>query len=298
MSALYLPIFFENDWIHQKYYGWKTFYEEKFFKILLQRKGPIKRYLILSCSNDKLLIEKHLTCLKIFNPLSEIILQDFSDEGVAQRLIAGKIFLRAGKKSRMLNSATFVIDLSHDEDVLSKKMHSDYRRERKKALEQGIVIDFIHKPLEHSLNIFFERYKKLALEHALDIPSRSLIESMLSQGSLMLVQARSADSILSMALIYLTMEKGFYLYGVSGQSKNDGSGKMLHWETIKYLKNRNLHWYDLGGVPEINEANGIYLFKKRFGGELVPLGTQYVFKPTLVRAAHFTFRMFNKIARR
>ena len=58
-----------------------------------------------------------------------------------------------------------------------------------------------------------------------------------------------------------------YLYGVSSANNIDGAGQLLHWELIRALKDRGISRYDLGGVPSVDESDGIYQFKKGFGGQ-------------------------------
>ena len=53
------------------------------------------------------------------------------------------------------------------------------------------------------------------------------------------------------------------------------AGVLLQWGVMRALKAAGLRWYDMGGLPSLDSANGIYRFKKGFGGELVELGAEY-----------------------
>jgi lipid II:glycine glycyltransferase (peptidoglycan interpeptide bridge formation enzyme) len=80
------------------------------------------------------------------------------------------------------------------------------------------------------------------------------------------------------------------MYGVSGNNRNDGSAQLLQWEVIQHLKKAGQHWYDFGGVPEVNEMNGIYRFKKSFGGEAVDLGAEYSYSSFFLQVVKFLYK--------
>ena len=65
----------------------------------------------------------------------------------------------------------------------------------------------------------------------------------------------------------------WYLYGASGSAhREDMPCHLLHWEAIRRCVARGDDVYDLRGFLEReDEGNGLYRFKRQFGGELVRL---------------------------
>lgn len=53
------------------------------------------------------------------------------------------------------------------------------------------------------------------------------------------------------------------------QSMIGRANKRLHWEDIKYFKEKGLSRYDWGGISDFENPNGIDEFKLKFGGEKI-----------------------------
>ncbi len=53
------------------------------------------------------------------------------------------------------------------------------------------------------------------------------------------------------------------------QSLIGRANKRLHWEDIKYFKQKGLLRYDWGGISDFENPNGIDEFKLKFGGEKI-----------------------------
>jgi len=287
LSDSYKSIFLEPDWVCQKYYGWQIVVERANLRVLIKNVGPVKRYLVLSQLNHDQLCSE-LAKLRIFAPLSLITVKVFSNQipnYCAELLIDGLRVPRVKDTERMLNKYTFVIDLTQELDKLWFNMNSHTKRLCQKAIVSGVVVESVSSPTDELLTLFFERYKKMANERSLAIPNAKLIRKMFEDGRLSMYYARNGNDIYSMVLVYSAALKSIFLYGVSGDQKNDGSGQFLHWKIIEHLKLSGQHWYDLGGVQELSDSNGIYRFKKGFGGESVDLGPEYYYCPVALSVA-------------
>jgi hypothetical protein len=101
------------------------------------------------------------------------------------------------------------------------------------------------------------------------------IKAMYAGGDAMLFLVRNGGNPTSYVHIYRTGGTGLFMYGVTLSKENDGAGQFLHWSIIRRLKADGFKWYDLGGVASCDPADGIYLFKARFGGSYVDLGTEW-----------------------
>lgn len=293
----YKSIFLEPDWLYQKYNGWEIVVEYNNLKVLVKNIGLIKRYLVLSQLNHEELSEE-LTKLAIFTPLSLITIKDFSSKyqnHCAELLIDGMRIPKANESERSLNKYTFVIDLTQESDSLWNNMYSDNRRVCRKAIASGMVVESTLSPTEELLTLFFERYKKMANEHSLAIPDIKRIRKMFNDGYLCMYYAKNGNTICSIALVYSVDLTSIYLYGVPGEQRNDGSGQFVQWKVIEHLKELGQRWYDLGGVPEISDSNGIYRFKKSLGGEGFDLGHEFYYCPFFLSIAKHVYKKIRTI---
>ena len=291
MTPPYRPIFFDDEWLLQKYRGWVLRSERPGIKILDRSYGIIHRVLVLCCGADDRAISKALTEDRTFAPSSEVIIHDFSSDGAAKRIICGRMFEPASERERLINKATFVLNLTEPRDALLQRMRQGFRQSIKKATESGISVAVKEAPEPNLIDRFVAAHNKMARDRALSLARRSDFEKMFRDGNLVMGVASLEDAHLSYALIYLSGATAYYLKGVSVGDSNDDAGKYLHYELVAYLKSRGMSWYDLGGVPEVNEKNGIYLFKKGFGGDLIRLGAEFVYRPRLIRGVRAGVRV-------
>lgn len=288
----YKSIFLDSDWVYEKYYGWKAVVARLNFRVLLKSTGPIKRYLVLSQLDHKQL-RSNLSKARVFGPLSMVTIKDFSTPNQANctELLLDELRLpRAEDAERMLNKYTFVIDLTQEVDKLWSNMNANSQRICKKATANGMSVECVSSPADNIVATFFQRYKTMASERSLVMPSRRAIGQMFKDGCLRMFYAKTENTIHTMILVYSTASTSFFLYGVPGDKKNDGSGQFVHWQAIEYLKCAGQRWYDLGGVPDVGGSNGIYRFKMSLGGELVDLGPEYYYCPSALLVAKKIYR--------
>jgi lipid II:glycine glycyltransferase (peptidoglycan interpeptide bridge formation enzyme) len=86
------------------------------------------------------------------------------------------------------------------------------------------------------------------------------------------------------AIMVLTHgETAYYLYGASSDlERNRMPTYLIQWEAMKWARNQHCRWYDLWGIPDMDDENlekeflqrrthdglwGVYRFKRGFGGE-------------------------------
>ncbi|HCI53568.1 MAG TPA: hypothetical protein DE312_09700 [Gallionella sp.] len=290
----YQSIFLEPEWTLSKYYGWKLAVEGADFKVLIKNFGPIKRSLVLSqLTQDKL--HSELLKLSIFGPFSMITIKDFANQTqdfCNEMLIDGLRVAKVVDSERLFNKYTFVVDLSLEVDKLWSNMNADNKRVCRKAIASGMVVESISLLNEELFTLFYERYSKMAIERSLEIPNETIIRKMFEDGRLCMYYVRNGETICTIALVYSADSKSIFLYGVSGDQKNDGSAQLVQWKIIEHLKQIGQSWYDLGGVPELSDLNGICRFKKSFGGDGVDLGPEYYRCPTFLMLAKNIYKKF------
>jgi lipid II:glycine glycyltransferase (peptidoglycan interpeptide bridge formation enzyme) len=107
---------------------------------------------------------------------------------------------------------------------------------------------------------------------------------MFDGGDLTLFRVLAGNVARASAAVYRANDKAIWIIGVDGGKAKDGAGRILQFEIMRRLRSQNVRWYDLGGVASTDEGDGIYKFKKGFGGAFVSLGAEYFRRPPLVRA--------------
>ena len=167
-------------------------------------------------------------------------------------------------------------------------MPSGWAYQNFRSMDQAYeeLLEPVLDPEAHRLHADVQKrvIDRLARERTLATPEREVLERMFARGNLLLFAALNAEAYLNIILVYLARDKAYFLYGVSGAGRGDGAGQLIHWEAIKHLKNRGIAWYDLGGVPSTDSTNGIFLFKKSLGGELVSLGSEFFYCPAALQS--------------
>ena len=280
----YESIFWEPQWVHAAYYGWREVHRERDLVIFKKQTWGLQRFLALTKDSSEQALAKQLR--RLVRPLwrSELVIHNF-DQELARPQKVGTVCLEPlGESSRLLNQQTFVIDLGKEISVLQQAMTGDCRRKCRKAAEHGAVLYEDPNPPPEVIRRFIEQYRQMAKQRHLQIPSQSLLRKMYRNGRLVHFSAVISGECQSDVLIYHCSNKAIFLYGVSEGKTNNGVGQFLHWGIVESLKARGLRWYDLGGIASTSEQDGIYRFKKSFGGELISLGSETGYRSPLFRA--------------
>jgi len=292
MSTSYRHISLEPGAPHEKYFGWRVLRDESRLKVIIQPRGPIRRCLLLVAGLADVEVGEVISREKLLDLRTDLILHDYEDQGRETREIAGKLWRRAGADLRLLNIATFVFDLDRDDDTLRAAMSADYRRKLRKANDARLEVVEDHAPPPKVFEEFMRRFEAMARERRLGAFPRSVAQRMFAAGDLLLFRVPSEDEARVAATVYRAGDKAIFMTGVGGEKRNDGSGQLLHFEIMRALRSKGVRWYDFGGVPTIDESDGIYRFKKGFGGEFVSLGTEYAYRaPTVAALAALKSRL-------
>ena len=297
----YQSIFLDDDWAHQKYYGWPVFKQTNQFKILRKKQGVFNRFIILLYAVDKKgLLSSISAAIGHHSTLgtSEIIIHDFNQVLSEKTKIADITFLQAITQQRRLNIATFAIDLTQSVDQLYKKLGSNRNRIRKAEAEE---LRFVINTEEYDvIERFSHFYDDLVQKFNLKKPDLNALQRMLDDGSAISVSCFNRDGeVILLLFIYLTKHKAMCLCGGAANQQPKGTGQFVQWELILYLKSKGFKWYDMGGVQHKEHADGIYHFKKSLGGDYIDLGNEYIFQGGLfkiaAKAQHFIQAKYNTL---
>jgi hypothetical protein len=280
----YRSIFFEPDWVHVRYHGWDDSWPDPAIRLLSKRQGPLRRHLLLSELSDPRRVAAILDGLGL-SGLAELVFHDFTDEPSIGATLRDRRFVPLGAGKRLLNIATFVFDLANSDDELLKRMSADTRRKIRKAEGAGLSVEAEDRPAPALITEFAAEFATTARERGFRAANAGRLERMFADGRATLFRVRESGQSPHYLMTYRAGDKAIFLHGVGRDRSNSGAGHLLQWGVIKGLRERGLRWYDMGGIPAIGDENGIFRFKRGFGGELVRLGNEYGRRSWPVRLA-------------
>jgi hypothetical protein len=260
---------------HEKYYGWRLIDESPGLRVLRKSYGVASRTLILLSREGLTRLAECISYNVNAWGLSDIIIHDFDGTLFEPDSIAGFRFHKATDVERILNIATFVIDLSQEEDVLLSSMSSDYRRKVRKAMQAGVLVDVHVRPNASMLTLFENAYRKFANNRGISTFKVQTLTRMYEAGDAILLTAHREGKPTNYLHLYTAGDTAFFMYGVNPIKENNGAGQYIHWQAIRELRRRGFRWYDLGGVVGRDPEDGIFQFKQNFGGNFVPLGMEW-----------------------
>ena len=292
MEAEFRPIFFEEDFALTAFYGWREIFTGEDFRVLTYSKGPFRRCLLLSWGLDSKALEQVVQEAHLLDFRSEIFVQNFADplfheqSQLKVRLIAGKPFRKANDSNRLLNCSTILLDLNLSEFKLFENLFPNTRNKIRRAQKTNVSIG-LEAGSERTIDKFLEFYEPSRVKFKLDRPDKKIILDMVKANKLLCFVSHEFNGQPTMIdLIYVCESHAYYMFGASAERFETGTGQLLQWEIMRFLKAQGIHWYDLGGVRTADPTNGIFMFKRGFGGELVHWGEQLVYQPPIHRALH------------
>lgn len=199
---------------------------------------------------------------------------------------------------------TFLMDLTCSEDELMNKMSKSWRKNIRRAEKKVQII-----PIESENDPLLQQFYEITIEtrervsdFGLDVDIfyldfyRRYIQTFIKNKKGMLNIAVKGDKLLAGSG---TISEGNTSLSFISASTRDleyerGTQHFLRWEEIIWSKTHGYQWYDLGGIGpgSTSPENGIYTFKKRFGGKFirVPIYTMY---PNSINAR--TYRILRSI---
>lgn len=179
------------------------------------------------------------------------------------------IFNQNGKLSyfKYPSWCSSIINLSEDEINIFKKFKSSLKSEISKS-EKNLKIDSYNQI--KNLNWISQRYFSFENKKKFKTINESLI-NYLNSDKIISFCAKKDENICSGVVIYCHGKSATYLmsYNTDLGRKNYGN-QLLLWESIKYLKNKNYNYLDLGGIDYDNNLN-VAKFKLAFNGKLYKL---------------------------
>lgn len=166
---------------------------------------------------------------------------------------------------------TYRVDLGQDETRLLGNFHQNHRNMVRRAQREGVRVEFtldlaaFHAQLDAT-------YARGNREHRF---TRRYLEALPVHfgAQLLLAGAYRGEVLEAAAIVPWDQQTGFFLHGASRDWSTPGAATLLQWAIMQRLRELGVGGYDLGGALESGDTprlEGIYRFKRRFGGIFVP----------------------------
>ncbi len=176
---------------------------------------------------------------------------------------------------------TILVNLSRDEDEILKAMKQKTRYNIRLAFRKGVVVRE-----SNDVEAFYELMRLTGERDTFGIHSQNYYQQAYdlfsSDGSCKLFLAEYENQPLAGLMAFARGNTAWYMYGASSNRKrNLMPTYALHWEVMRWAKQRGCLWYDLWGVPDEDENVlekeftrrrdglwGVYRNKRGFGGHV------------------------------
>ena len=210
--------------------------------------------------------------------LSKVVIHDFDDVLCDAPAVAGHAFRLARDNERLLNVATYSIDLEEDEETLWRKLSPSCRNKVRLGAKRGLKF-VADGEFEKTAACFYRYFARIARNHNLQTLDPEILRDMHRNGDVILTSCEDSEGrILVVNVVYTAGRSAYGMVGASAPNVEAGAGHFAEWNCILLLKRLGYSWYDLGGVREQTPMDGVQTFKKAFGGALRRLGKELVYE--------------------
>lgn len=267
----YRSIFMAPEWMHVRHLGWQDGWPDPRLRVMTQRRGGMRRALVVSELDDPAAIAPHWHRIHAASPFEEVRFHDLTGSPRVARWLEERGLTLLDARARMLNVATLVIDLAHDEPALLARLSSDTRRNIKRAQAAGLGV--IEAP--DRIEPFVASFNAMATERGLQLLEMGRVEAMVASGHSRLFATMVEGAPRSFLLSYETGDTALIATTATVGRERDGGGHLLHWHAMCAFRASGRRWCDMGGIVSSDARDGIFQFKRGFGGEIVDLGREY-----------------------
>jgi lipid II:glycine glycyltransferase (peptidoglycan interpeptide bridge formation enzyme) len=164
---------------------------------------------------------------------------------------------------------TFVLDLGPSLEELRKNLDPKWRNKLSGAEKNNLRVMAGNGIEEYKIfcQLFYEMWRRKRFETTVDVEEFRRMQELLAEPHRMQVLICQNGEIPVAGLVASAIgDSAIYLLGAtSDEGLNTKGAYLLQWTLIKWLKEKGIRWYDLGGIdPKSNP--GVYSFKKGFSG--------------------------------
>ncbi len=171
----------------------------------------------------------------------------------------------------------YIVDLRENWSDLIKKIKKNRRTDARTAERNGLTFHESRSPeiLDHLLRLLAEtksirlskKYKDYASLYISHI-NRDILHKLFKSGIVRAFYIKKNDDILSVSLEAVYQKKAYGLFaGTNLLGYKLKSNALLNFKIIEKLKNEGVEFYNFGGVPSDDSAQGLCFFKASYGAK-------------------------------
>jgi len=185
------------------------------------------------------------------------------------------------KNKQLQTKATIYIDINPAEEDILASFHTKTRYNVRLAEKRGVTVENLHVK---DIDVFYELMQKMAKRQSYSLHNKDYFLDLFQNhsGIVDFFVARYEGKIIGTLVILHGSQKSFYLYGAfDNEYRKHMANYLLHWEVIKFAKNRGDKIYDLQGIPVDTSPEhpmyNFYKFKKGFSNKEIEFPGEYDF---------------------
>jgi len=177
---------------------------------------------------------------------------------------------------------TFIIDLTQSEETLLNNFNATHRRKVRQAIKQGVQIRHGMEYIKSSYDLVRNTFKRSNMGFMNYNEFQRYVFSL--HENIKIFVAEYQGIIQGCIIVPFSMHTAYYVYGGSIPEPHIGATNLLHWEAMRQFRSLGVQRYDFVGVriipKEGTRQEGLYMYKQRFGGQLVQgYMWKYVMRP-------------------
>lgn len=158
-------------------------------------------------------------------------------------------------------------------EVLAER-YSKTRYRIRYALKKGLVANVTEDRAE--MDTFYQLYQMTSERHGISYRPREyfdrLADSFLATGQMKIIIVSIDGKPDAAGLCFLSGDKVWYMYaGSTHQNQVLMAPYLVNWEGIKWALEKGCNYYDLGGVFELDNSDGLFQFKNGLIRPNVPI---------------------------
>ena len=294
-----LLIYFDEEWLHQRYYGWRVVVATNTTVILVKERGPLHRVFVMTLDSDRHRLVEMIERIRLPKQRTNFIVHDFSGDSGGELELFGLTPVRSTESTLLVYDKTVILDLGKAEQQLWAEMVPDYRNLCRRAEADGVRVSLARSDAEAAIDTFSRDYAVFSAERGLVDPPLRLLRDMSRRGNLRVYHTTDAmGERYCTTLVYVTPRRALYLYGINHRRSKNGAGQYTQWKIVEELKRQGFVSYDLAGFPRDENDRGIYLFKSRFCREVFDLGAEWHYQGAYYRLASVAWNRMRNATRR
>jgi hypothetical protein len=164
---------------------------------------------------------------------------------------------------------TFVLDLSPSLDELRKKLDAKWRNKLSGAEKNNLKVVAGNGREEYRAfcQLYYQMRQRKNFDTTVDVEEFRQMQENLAEPHRMQIFICENQGIPVAGVVASTMgDSAIYLLGATSDAGLNTKGAyLLQWSMIRWIKEKGIRWYDLGGIdPEGNP--GVFSFKRGLSG--------------------------------